>query len=590
MKLSLKTSWFLLWFIVLFTLLRMCAAFISPLPLQVDEAQYAGWAHALAAGYYSKPPFIAWLLAAGQQMCSASGLVAVEGCTRMLQAPAFLMTSLAIMATAWCLYANVAVSLAAGVLFLTLPLSGFYAQVASTDAWLLFWWALALWSFSMTQKFSTFSVPAQSLSGKSPRMPMPSDVRPVSARGGLGWWLLCGFFIGMGMLTKYSMGVFAASLLFYILLVEFKRRSPARAYLHALLQARLWLCASLALLVFSPNLIWNFQNGFPTFQHHLAISQVEKVEVTGWQLQHGLASLMTFFGLQFVMFGPICFSCLLLLSFTRQQNQNVSPLGKDIHLSAQTLLLSFVWPMLGLILLQAFMSRAHANWAVPAYVAASILLAAFWWRPDAGEGHMPSTSSMLKYLRMRWAFSVSVLIGVVFAMSCMFLPAAIGKGWLPVLARNDFIHKISGWREYADWARQQATALAAVQSGQAQKLPLRVVAEDRELLAALSIYAWPEVRQPLAWNPYRRRENHYQWFYDLSDARLGKDEAMLIVLVDETGLALDYQAMRARRTSQLERSFRHVKVLEDASLATLRLGRAQGRAHAFLVKDFKGYP
>lgn len=573
-------------FVVLFTLLRVCATFISPLPLQVDEAQYAGWAHTISAGYFSKPPFIAWLLAAGQQVCSAAGLEAVEGCTRMLQAPAFLMTSLAIMAAAWCLYANVAVSLAAGVLFMTLPLSGFYAQVASTDAWLIFWWALALWAFTMTQKCSMFSVAAQSWSGNSRSMPVPCD-KPVSAQGDLGWWLLCGFFIGMGMLTKYSMGLFAVSLLSYILIVEFKRGSPVSAYLRALLQARLWLCAGVALLVFLPNLIWNVQNGFPTFQHHLAISQVEQVEATGWQLQHGLASMMAFFGLQFLVFGPICFSSLLMLSFTWCQGQHLRSSHTGIYQSAQTLLLSFVWPMLGLIMLQAFLSRAHANWALPAYVAATILLAACWWSSSTGA---LNKQSIQKYLGMRWTFFVSVLIGVMFTLICMSLPVAIGKGWLPAMVETSFIHKISGWREYAGWARQQAVVLARGESGQAQKLPLRVIAEDRELLASLSIYAWPEVERPLAWNPYRRKQNHYQWFYDLADAKLAKDETLLVLLVDEAGLDLDYSAMRARKISQLQRSFRHVKVLDDVSLARLRLGRAQGRAHAFLVKDFKGYP
>src|SRR3954451_9678719 len=46
------------------TLARLIAVFRTPLELYPDEAQYWLWSRALAFGYYSKPPLIAWAIRA----------------------------------------------------------------------------------------------------------------------------------------------------------------------------------------------------------------------------------------------------------------------------------------------------------------------------------------------------------------------------------------------------------------------------------------------------------------------------------------------------------------------------------------------
>jgi len=50
-------------------LVRSVSGFFSPLPLQVDEAQYLGWSRDPAFGYYSKPPMIAWALGMNRAAC-----------------------------------------------------------------------------------------------------------------------------------------------------------------------------------------------------------------------------------------------------------------------------------------------------------------------------------------------------------------------------------------------------------------------------------------------------------------------------------------------------------------------------------------
>src|SRR5690606_20412175 len=49
----------------------------SVVDLFFDEAQYWAWSRDLAFGYFSKPPLIAWLIAATEAVCGSS-----EACLR----------------------------------------------------------------------------------------------------------------------------------------------------------------------------------------------------------------------------------------------------------------------------------------------------------------------------------------------------------------------------------------------------------------------------------------------------------------------------------------------------------------------------
>jgi 4-amino-4-deoxy-L-arabinose transferase-like glycosyltransferase len=67
------------------------------------------------------------------------------------------------------------------------------------------------------------------------------------------WWLAIGAAIGLGMLTKYTIGVLVAGLAVGVVL------TPARRYLK---NGWLWAGAGLAVLIFLPNAIWQTQHHF----------------------------------------------------------------------------------------------------------------------------------------------------------------------------------------------------------------------------------------------------------------------------------------------------------------------------------------
>ena len=71
------------------------------------------------------------------------------------------------------------------------------------------------------------------------------------------WWLAIGAAIGLGMLTKLTMGYLVAGLVAGVLF------TPARRYLKS---PWLWAGAALAMLIFLPNLLWMAQHDFISLQ------------------------------------------------------------------------------------------------------------------------------------------------------------------------------------------------------------------------------------------------------------------------------------------------------------------------------------
>jgi hypothetical protein len=75
--------------------------------------------------------------------------------------------------------------------------------------------------------------------------------------GNARWWLVIGVAIGLGMLTKLTMGFLVAGLVAGVLF------TPARRYLKS---PWLWAGVAVSLLIFLPNLLWMAQHDFISFQ------------------------------------------------------------------------------------------------------------------------------------------------------------------------------------------------------------------------------------------------------------------------------------------------------------------------------------
>ncbi len=321
----------ILWSVFLVTAIRIF--YISPwtigsdFQLFFDEAQYWTWSKSLDFGYFSKPPVIAWLIASTTSMCGDS-----TSCIKLGAPLLHACTSLLIFFTAQrILKAKTAIFSA--LIYLTLPGTTVSSTFISADSPLLFFWALALYSFVRAIQNQQFR-----------------------------WWLIMGFAVGAGLMSKYTMIAFYPSIGLFLLFTPSLRRH--------LFRPQLWLAVTLSFFLFFPNLWWNYQNDFISFSHN-------KQNV----LSNGIAVypllMLEFIGGQFGLFGPILFSALLAIPFLRKKLPPKETTASANHLPPLAFLLYTSFTLLTVAIIFSFLSGAQAHWAAPVYIAASILVSHF---------------------------------------------------------------------------------------------------------------------------------------------------------------------------------------------------------------------
>ncbi|MBM3490922.1 MAG: glycosyltransferase family 39 protein [Alphaproteobacteria bacterium] len=405
------------------TVLRLLTVWLSPLELDAEEAQYWTWSRDLAFGYFSKPPLIAWAISAATAWCGDG-----EGCIRTPPALLHVLAAVFVFLAARRLFdARVAAWSAAA--YASLPGVALSASVMTTDAPLLACWAAALWCY----------------------------VRFVERPGLATAWPL-GLALGLGLLSKYAMGYFLLSVVLHLVVAPAARRA-------AWSQAGL-LALALALAILAPNLAWNVTHGFATFGHTAAN--------IGWSgsLLHP-DRLAAFAASQFAVFGPLPLAVLLWRLWRLARGEAAGP--------AERLLLAFTLPVLLLLLTQSLLSRAHANWAATAYVAAAILVPA--WLLGRGRG--------------AW---LKAAVGLDLALGLLLQVAAVtaASRWLP--GQRDPLDRVRGWE-------QVATASAAAL---ATRPGARLLLDDRQVAALMLYYGRGRLDRLTVWDSDGRPSNQFE--------------------------------------------------------------------------------
>ena len=298
--------------------LRLCALFLSPLGLHGDEAQYWAWSKELDWGYFTKPPMIAWVIAATTTMFGDA-----EWAARLSSAPLHALTSYMLFLTGRKLF-DARTGFWATCIYWLMPAVWLSSMIISTDVALLLFFVTALNAW-------------------------------VHLRADGPHWgraLQLGLAIGLGVLAKYAMLFFLPAL---ILCMIFDK--PTRA---ALLSAAGIFVLALALFIIMPNILWNINNDFATLSHTADNANL------GHSIPFHPLELFSFIVSQFGVFGPLSFSILLAtIAFSI-----TGTLGEK----AKWVSLFCLSPLL-IICVQALLSRANANWAVTAYIAGSLLTA-----------------------------------------------------------------------------------------------------------------------------------------------------------------------------------------------------------------------
>ncbi len=422
-----RWGWLLAGGLALLLAVRVVALRANATDLFFDEAQYWSWSLEPALGYYSKPPMVAWLIRLATDQCGMG-----EFCVRLPSPIVHTLTAGAVAVLARWLYDRRTAALA-GLAFATLPGVSLSAGIISTDVPLLFAWAVAL--VALVGLIET-------------RASWPAA--------------LLGLALGFGLNAKYAMAWFLLCLGVYL------AATPERRGL--LRDGRLWAGIGLGALLIVPNLSWNARHSFATFAH--------TADNAKWHgsLLNPLKAL-EFFASQFGVFGPVMLAALIAITW-RAYKQGLPP--------ADRLLLAFSLPVLVLITLQAFVSRAHPNWAAVSYVAATVLV----------------TATLVRDVSWSWlkaSFAIHLTL-----VAALGIATAYAGRLVPPVGSDPFARTL-GWREMAEATRREIAAARA--SGRPYAA---VLTDDRSITAELLYYMRDEPTRVVTWFPGGRPTDHYE--------------------------------------------------------------------------------
>jgi 4-amino-4-deoxy-L-arabinose transferase-like glycosyltransferase len=410
--------------------LRLAAVHASAVDFVMDEAQYWTWSRDLAFGYFSKPPLIAWIIRGAGELCGQS-----EACIRSASPVLYTLASVMLFASARALF-DARIGFWSAIVFATLPGVSYSSQLITTDVPLILLWTVMLYFWVMLVK-----------------------------RQSMGWAILLGVAIGIGLLAKQAM--------IYAALCMACHAAVSRDARDALKGSRGIVAAVIALALFSPNIVWNAQNDFPTAKHTGAN--------ISWQYPyvHPLA-LLEYVGAQFGVFGPI-----LLVVLVRGAWREI----REPRDENKILLLAFSLPVLVLLLLQALLSRAHGNWSATAYPAATIFVTAVMLQ-------------MNRQVLFRISLALHLAVAVIFAA----VPA-FARQW-PMFEQLQFLRSALGWQDVADVVR---TKLAAEPYG-------AVLVRTRDMAAEMLYYLRDSDVPLVIWAPGPESHDHYQMTRPLTAA------------------------------------------------------------------------
>ena len=412
------------------------------LDLSFDEAQYYSWSKDIEWGYFSKPPFLAWLIHFFTQICGGS-----EVCIRISSPILHSLIAVFIGLSASNLSKNEdkqKIFIIASSIWLLIPGVSLSSGFISTDVPLLFFTSLIIWVFSL--------------------IIMDKNLDNINK-----YILLIAIFCALGFLSKYAV-IYLFIGIFFAIIFDKEIKNYLKYYFS---YKKVILFISVFFILIFSHLLWNYENNFITAQHTLANANIGGE----WE---GLLNLFKFFIEQFIVFGPITFIILLflLLKYNEQSLYN-------------RILLFLKFTPIIIILLQAFISRAHANWAVIAYVSGTILVAQYILKIWNSNG------KSLFIINTLIGFCLMILIPISGYYNFGMDPYKKNRGWSDLGFQVNEIYRL-----YPE----------AV-----------LVADDRRVLAELLYYMDIKPKKWIRWNADGIIHDHYELItkHDDLDEQIG---------------------------------------------------------------------
>jgi len=275
-------------------------AYASLIDLRTDEAYYWTWSKEYALSFLDHPPMIAWFIRFGTAIFGDTNLGVRFGGIVAMAVMQLLLADIA---------RRVTHDIRAVVLAVLMPEAALYygllmSKVAPDVALIPFAVAM-IWSLV--------------------RLAESNDRR---------WWLAAGVFGGLSLLSKFTVVMMLPAVAAFMLVPDWRMRQLRSPYP--------WLAALIALLLFSPVLIWNYQHDWASFRF-------QAVRATAVH-EFSLRTVGDYIGLQWGLVGFVLFPVVLsALGFTAWRGyRNREPVAILLSTAVIVPFLYFLWKSLTL--------------------------------------------------------------------------------------------------------------------------------------------------------------------------------------------------------------------------------------------------
>lgn len=340
-----KWTWTKGVWILLLTLTLFRFWYCTSLELVADEAYYWLWSNNLDICYYSKGPGIAWTIATGTFLFGDT-VFGIRFFAVLLSA-----------GTGYWLFRLGKSLFDAPTGFLSLclaavlPLYAVGSILMTIDPLSLFFWTLAacaFWKAIETDRWTT--------------------------------WVWPGLWIGMGMLCKYTN---IAQLIAFGLFCLWS--TPHRRHL---LRPTFWTMVAVSLISLLPPIIWNAKNDWITLQHLIDRGKLGSDDTFTFKF----GELTQFISEQALVISPLLFIAIFVAAGTvlykcfrparpdqapMETPRSELPARSETSIAPWKFLLCLFLPLPLFYLLLSINEAGEANWTAPAYLAGTVLLAAF---------------------------------------------------------------------------------------------------------------------------------------------------------------------------------------------------------------------
>ncbi len=360
-----------LFILIIITFVRIYSLHVSPIELSVDEAQYWHWSRNIDLGYFTKPPLIAWLISFSTFIFGNE-----EWAVRLFSPITHLFISLVLWATAKFVFGSNSGKVAALIWIFT-PAASVGGFIISTDTPLLFFWSLSLYFLLKSVKEnSSFAS------------------------------LFVGIFLGFAFLSKYAALYFLIFLIIWWLIYD---RSIFLSFKDIL------TIIFTSIMIASTNLYWNYLNDYVTINHTISNANLSEIIIN-------YNNVIDFLLSQFLVFGPLLFLLYVLVI--------LNSLFKNNYL---TLLAFLSLPIIVIITIQSFLKISNANWAVTAYIGATLIVSYY------------VTLKKNRFFKIIYNFGILLNL----AISVFILKVCITGSFDPISLKSDPLRKNLGFKELA---------------------------------------------------------------------------------------------------------------------------------------------